>query len=294
MLFRKTSPDVLAAGCPIFPPDNIWNRSVTGLPLDPHSRIYVEAIGADAPLHPDFGPGSGIPYAVSDGSDPPAYMTFGGGAPESDRGPYRIPENAPIEAGGVGDAHVLVLNRRECVLYELFGSVHQGLRQWEASSAAIFDLRSNRLRPEGWTSADAAGLPILPGLVRYDEVAAGRIGHALRFTGHLTRRAYVWPARHFASRSTDPSLPPMGERFRLRGGFRLDGFSPQARIILVAVKEYGIMLSDNGGNWFLSGAPDSRWATSLPAELGRVRGSDFEAVDTASLLVSADSAQARP
>jgi hypothetical protein len=291
LIFRTKSPDIHAAGCPIFPPDNIWNRSIIGLPVDPHSRDYVESIGAGSPLHPDFGPGSGIPYAISDGGDPPAAISFGDGGPESDRGTYRIPEDAPIEQGS--DAHVLVLNRRECVLYELYAAVHQGSRQWSAGSAAIFDLRSNRLRPAGWTSADAAGLPILPGLVRYDEVAGGRVGHAVRFTARVTRRGFLWPARHFASRSNDPLLPPMGIRFRLRNSLDLGGFGPQARIILTALKEYGMILADNGGNWFVSGAPDSRWAGGLPAELSRIHGSDFEAVDIAPLVISADSAQAR-
>jgi hypothetical protein len=292
LLRRETSPAILGAGCPVFPQDNIWNRAIAGLPVDEHSRNYVGSIGADAPLHPDFGQASGIPYAVSDGSDRPVSIAFGNGAPESDRGTYRIPENAPVEQGT--DGHVLVLNRRECVLYELYAAVHRGPRQWFADSAAIFDLRSNRLRPDGWTSADAAGLPILPGLVRYDEVAAGRIGHAVRFTARMTRRACVWPAKHYASHSTDPHLPPMGQRFRLRGSFDVGGFSPQARVILTALKEYGMILADNGGNWFISGAPDSRWASSLPAELRRVHGSDFEAVDSQLLMISADSAQARP
>jgi len=294
VLFRKTSPAVTQSGCPMLPLDNIWNRSVAGLAVDSRSRDYVDSIGAESPLHPDFGPGSGIPYAVSDGSEPPAFLSLGSGASESDHGTYRIPENAPIEAEGAGDAHVLILNRRDCMLYELFASVHQGPREWSAGSAAIFDLRSNHLRPEGWTSADAAGLPILPGLIRYDEVAAGHIRHALRFTARHTRRAYIWPARHFASRSTDPNLPAMGQRFRLRASYNLDGFSAQARVILSAMKEYGIMLADNGGDWFVSGAPDSRWASGLPAELRRVHGSDFEAVDVTPLMIAPDSAQARP
>jgi hypothetical protein len=292
LLFRQTSPGIVAAGCPVFPTDNIWNRSIAGFPLDHGSADYVRAIGADLPLHPDFGPASGIPYAISDGTDQPAAMSFGDGASESDHATYRIPESALIEPGS--DAHVLVLNRRDCLLYELYAATHQGAHQWLAGSAAIFDLRSNRLRPEGWTSADAAGLPILPGLARYDEIAAGRITHALRFTARITRRAYVWPARHFASHSTDPHLPPMGQRFRLRASFDISGFGPTARILLTALKEYGLILADNGGNWYVSGAPDSRWPRGLPAELSRVRGADFEAVDTAPVMISSDSAQAKP
>jgi hypothetical protein len=289
---KETSPALLGSGCPVFPADNIWNRPVGGLAADSHSQDYVRSIGAEGTLHPDFGAASGIPYAVTSGSDDPVKLTLGAGAAESDRGPYRIPENVPIEPAT--DSHVLVVNTRECVLYELFGAAHQGPGRWQASSAAIFNLRSNQLRPGGWTSADAAGLPILPGLVRYEEVATGRIGHAIRFTAQQTRRSYVWPARHYASYSSDPHLPPMGQRFRLRASFDVSGFSPQARVILTALKEYGMMLADNGGDWFLSGAPDSRWAGSLAAELRKVHGADFEAVDSTPLMVAADSGQARP
>lgn len=290
-LFRSEHSPRLPRTCSIFPANSVWNRQVSGLPPDASSADYIRSVGADLPLHADFGPASGIPYAVTDGSAAPAVVSIGAGAAESDRGAYRIPDNAPMEGGT--DSHVLVLNTGECALYELFGAAHEAPGRWQASSAAIFDLRSNRLRQAGWTSADAAGLPILAGLVRFDEVAAGRIAHALRFTARETRRAYVWPARHYASRSLDPRLPPMGQRFRLRASFDLSGFSPQARVILTALKEYGMMLADNGGNWFLSGAPDSRWAGSLPAELRRVHGTDFEAVDSRPLVIDPDSGEAR-
>ena len=204
---------------------------------------------------------------------------------------YRIPENAPIEPAS--DAHVLVLNTGQCVLYELFKSDHEGTGRWRASSAAMFDLRSNQLRPDGWTSADAAGLPMLPGLVRYDEVASGRITHAIRFTVQRTRRAYVWPARHYASYSTDPNLPPMGQRFRLRATFDISKFGPQERVILTALKEYGMMLADNGGNWYISGAPDVRWDRTMTEQFHGVLGSDFEAVDSAPLMVGTNSGEAR-
>jgi hypothetical protein len=290
MIRREKSPEIVGV-CPMFPENNIWNRKVNGLAVDPRSPDYVQSIGAVKPLHPDFGVGAGIPFAVTDGSEGPAVVSFSAGAAESERGPYMIPEKAPIEPAR--DSHVLVLNTKECRLYELFGAKRDGVRRWQASSGAIFDLRSNQLRPDGWTSADAAGLPILPGLVRYDEVATGKITHAVRLTVQRTRRAYVWPARHYAAYSTDPALPPMGQRFRLRASFNVDGYSPQARVILTALKEYGMILADNGGDWYISGAPDSRWERGLSAQLAEVRGTDFEAVDSAPLMVAPNSGEAR-
>jgi hypothetical protein len=196
-----------------------------------------------------------------------------------------------VETGG--DAHVLVIDQDDCRLYELFGSRRIGPQEWEASSGAIFDLRSNRLRPAGWTSADGAGLPILPGLVRYDELRAGQIRHALRFTTRQTSREFKWPARHLASRLTDPRLPPMGQRFRLRSSFDIGGFAPETRVILTALQTYGMLLSDNGGPWFLTGAIDSRWPSSIASELRNVKGSDFEAVDISGLMIDPDSGEAR-
>ena len=287
-LTRRYSPAVaLGGGCSVFPANNIWNTSVHNLPLDPHSQAYVQNMGADQPLHFD----SGVPYSFLTGEQPRAAVDLGGNG-ESDSGPYRIPDNAPIEPAE--DAHLLVLDGGLCRLYELYSAKHSGAGQWEAGTGAIWDLRSNRLRPDGWTSADAAGLPILPGLVRYDEVKSGHIRHALRFTTRLTRRAYVWPARHFASQSADPNLPPMGQRFRLRDSFDIGAVSPESQVIFTALKEYGMFLADNGGNWFLTGGQDSRWSSSISSDFRKVRGSDFEAVDSSSLMKDRDSGEVRP
>lgn len=291
------------AGCDVFPADNVWNTPVDDLPLEPNSATYVDAIGADAPMHPDFGsgdwpPGSGapigIPYVDVPGDQPAvpvAFVDYGG---ESDPGPYPIPPNAPIEGGpdSDGDRHVLVLDRERCLLYELFDAYPQdGGAWWEAGSGAIFDLGSHALRPAGWTSADAAGLPILPGLVRYDEVASGAIDHALRFTAPQTRDEYVWPARHFASDLTGEGYPPMGQRFRLRADFDTSSYSPEVQVILRALQRYGMMLADNGSAWYLSGVPDERWDNDVLRELRNVRGSDFEAVDVSRLRLDPDSGQ---
>jgi hypothetical protein len=296
------------AGCPILPADNIWNVPVDALPVHPRSDAYVAAIGTDEHVHADFGsgewpPGSGspigIPYVVVTGEQPQVAVQLGD-ADESDLGPYPIPPDAPIEGGpqATGDRHMLVLERTSCTLYELYDAWPQPDASWRAGSGAIFDLRSNALRPDGWTSADAAGLPILPGLVRYDEVVVsdagvGEIRHALRFTAPRTQRAYVWPARHFASSRTELHYPPMGVRFRLKAGFDLSGYSPETRVILRALQIYGMILADNGSPWYLSGVPGERWDNDALHELHRVRGSDFEAVDVSSRIVDPDSGQAR-
>jgi hypothetical protein len=264
-----------------FPPDNPWNMPVDRLPRDPRSDALIEAIGSDRPLHPDWGPDprGGIPYVVVAKNTPRVPVRFEY-ADESDPGPYPIPPNAPIEGGpnSRGDRHILVIDRDERKLYELFAAYPDG-RGWRAGSGAIFDLASNRRRPAGWTSADAAGLPIFPGLVRYDEaVTRGAIRHALRFTVRRTRRAYVAPATHFASRSHDPNLPPMGMRVRLRADYPLNGFPTVARVVLKALQTYGMMLADNGGDWFVTGAPDPRWSDADLNTLKRVRGKDFEVV----------------
>lgn len=296
-------PPPTIAGCDVFPADNIWNTPVDALPLDLNSDDYVETIGADAPVHPDFGsgdwpPGSGspigIPYVDVPGDQPAVPITFVDYGDESDPGPYPIPPDAPIEGGanGDGDRHVLVLDRDDCVLYELFDAHPQdGGAWWEAGSGAIFDLGSHALRPAGWTSADAAGLPILPGLVRYDEIADGAIHHALRFTAPQTREEYVWPARHFASDLTAERYPPMGQRFRLRADFDTSSYSPHVQVILRALKTYGMVLADNGSPWYLSGVPDERWDNDILRELRDVRGSDFEAVDVSRLMLEPDSGQ---
>jgi len=285
-----------------FPPDNIWNTRIDALPVDPRSSNYINTIGANAGLHPDFGAGLweggpiGIPYTTVPGTQPRVAVAFDY-ADESDPGPYPIPTDAPIEGGADsdGDRHVLVVDRDHCVLYEMYDAWPTPDGSWYAGSGAVFDLRSHALRPADWTSADAAGLPILPGLVRYDEVMSGAIRHALRFTAPYTRREYLWPARHYASSSTDPNRPPMGQRFRLKADFDISGFSPTNQVILTALKQYGMFLADNGSSWFLSGVPDERWDNDDLHELQeRVRGSAFEAVDESSLMIDPDSGQALP
>ena len=286
------------AGCPVFGVDNIWNTPVDTLPLDPNSQAYVTTIGAGKGLHADFGSGLwdggpiGIPYTVVSGSQPKATISFDY-ADESDPGPYPIPPDAPIEGGpqSTGDRHVLVVEKDNCILYELYAAYPQPDGSWQAGSGAVFDLRSNALRPPTWTSADAAGLPILPGLVRYDEVAAGEITHAVRFTVPQTRNAFIWPARHQASSLTGQQYPPMGQRFRLKAGFDISGFSKDSQVILTALKKYGMILADNGSSWYISGAPDPGWNNDVLHELGSVTGSAFEAVDESSLMINQDSGQ---
>lgn len=286
------------AGCPIFPADNVWNTPIDHLPVDSNSSAYISSIGATTGLHPDFGTiweGApiGIPYNIVPGTQPEVDITFDY-YDESDPGPYPIPPDAEIEGGdeSSGDRHILVLDNDNCILYETFYSWPQEDGSWWAGSGAVYDLQSNALRPSGWTSADAAGLPILPGLVRYDEVASGEITHALRFTVQYTRKAFIWPARHYASNLTSTNYPPMGQRFRLKAGFDIAGFSPEVQVILRALKKYGMILADNGSNWYISGVPDSRWNDdNLVSELRLVKGSDFEAVDERSLVVDPDSGQ---
>jgi hypothetical protein len=277
-----------APRCPILPASNPFNQRVDALPVAANSATLVSSIGAGAPAKADFGAGLydggpiGIPYKVVRETQRRVPVTFEY-ASESDRGPYPLPANVPIEGGrnADGDRHVIVVDRDRCKLYELFDAHPlDGGRRWRAGSGAIFDLRSNKLRPKGWTSADAAGLPILPGLARYGEVAKGSIDHALRFTVRRTRRAYVHPARHFASSSDDPALPPMGLRVRLKRNAGLGELGPQARIVARALQRYGAILADNGSPWFFSGAPDSRWDNDDLQTLRRLRGSDFEVVDT--------------
>jgi len=289
------------AGCAVFPADNVWNAPVDTLPADANSAAYVATVGASVTLHADFGSGLyqgapiGIPYVVVPGGQPKLPVTFSY-RDESDAGGYPIPPDAPIEGGpnSKGDRHILMLDRDNCVLYELYAAYPpEGDRGWRAGSGAIFDLKSHALRPDGWTSTDAAGLPILPGLVRYEEVAAGEISHAIRLTVPQTRRAYVWPARHFASSLTDSKYPPMGQRFRLRADFDVSGFSRDAQVILRALKKYGMILADNGSAWFISGAPDERWNNERLRALRSVRGSDFEAVDSSGLMADRNSGQVK-
>jgi hypothetical protein len=269
-----------------FPADNPWNTDVSGEPVDPNSAALIAACGANRGLHADFGTvwngaPNGIPYVVVSGTQAKVPVAFDYDD-ESDPGPYPVPAGAPIEGGpnGTGDRHVLVIDRDAWKLYELYDARPvNGGQSWTAGSGAVFDLNSNALRPAGWTSADAAGLPIFPGLVRYDEVVGLKeIRHALRFTCPVTRRAYVHPARHFASSRTDPNLPPMGMRVRLKASFDTSGFSPNVRVILEAMKKYGMLLADNGSGWYVSGAPNPRWSDDELATLSRVRSSDFEVV----------------
>ncbi len=295
---RADSPPTLG-GCPVLPADNIWNAPVDTLPVDPNSAAYITTIGATSHVHADFGSGLwdgapiGIPFVVVPSTQVSVTIHISPYASQSDPGPYPVPANAPVEGAPNlnGDRHTLVLRQGECKLYELYRAFRNPDNSWNAESAAKYDLNSNALRPDGWTSADAAGLPILPGLALYDEVAAGEITHALRFTVPQTRRAYVWPARHYASPLTGAQYPPMGQRFRLKAGFDISGFSRQAQVILLALKKYGLILADNGSAWFISGAPDERWDNDMLHELDRVFGSDFEAVDVSSLMVNPDSGQ---
>jgi hypothetical protein len=274
-----------APRCPIFPKSNPWNQRVDHLPVAANSDAIVNAIGAGGSVHADFGSGLwegapiGIPITVVGKRQPKKRVAFEY-AGESDKGPYPIPRNVKIEGGRAsdGDRHAIIVDRSSCRLYELFALYPDGRGGWRAGSGAIWNLRSNKLRPAGWTSADAAGLAILPGLARYDEVKRGVIDHALRFTVRRTRRAYVFPARHYASDSNDPNLPPMGLRLRLKASFDVSGFPRQARIVLVALKRYGMLVSDNGSSWYITGAPDPRWSNDQLHTLGRVKGSDFEVV----------------
>lgn len=267
-----------ARGCPVFPSDNPWNQDISALPVAPDSDTLIASIGLDDALHADFSDrgGYGIPFNVVRRTQRTSRVRFQY-ADESDRAPYPIPARPRIERGS--DRHILIVDRDRCRLYELFAARKVGGR-WTAGSGAIFNLRSNALRPLGWTSADAAGLPIFPGLARAAEVRAGRIDHALRFTAPRTRRAFVFPARHQAGSSNDPSLPPMGLRVRLKATVSLAGFGPQSRVVLQALKRYGMILADNGSSWYLTGAPSPSWDDDDLHDLGRITGADFEAVQT--------------
>lgn len=280
----KTSGSAPKVGnCQIFPSDNPWNTDISNAPVSANSAAYINTIGASKGLHPDFGadPSYGIPFDVVGGSQSKAPITFTAYGDESDPGPYPIPANAKVESGG--DAHVLVVDKDACVLYELYAAEKSGAG-WNADSGAIFDLKSDKLRPEGWTSADAAGLPIFPGLVRYDEVKSGAINHAIRFTTAPTQRAYIHPAVHQAGSGSDSSLPPMGLRVRLKKDFDISGFPKDDQVILQAMKTYGMILADNGGDWFFQGEKGAAWNDDELNQLKSVPGSAFEAVDTGALI----------
>lgn len=287
---QNTTPDTtlsstkLSSTCSVFPADNPWNRDISKDPVHTNSANYIASIlNGKSKLHPDFGsnPDYGIPYSIVDNNQKKIPVTVVSYPEESDLGSYPIPDNQKIEAGG--DRHVLVADKDSCTLYELYGA-EKTSSGWNADSAAIFDLASNALRPDYWTSADAAGLPIFPGLVKYDEVKSGKITHALRFTVSKTQKAFIHPATHFASSSTDSNLPPMGLRLRLKAGFDISGYSGDTKVILEALKTYGMILADNGSDWFISGATDSRWDDEDLGQLKNVPGSAFEAVESGPLI----------
>jgi hypothetical protein len=270
--------------CRIFPSSNDWNKDVSQLPLDPNSDAYIASIGANGHLHPDVGsdPGYGLPYTVVGPTQPLVPITWTAYGDQSDGHAYPVPPNAPVEAGS--DRHVIVVQNGTCKLYELYNARRNTQGGWNADSGAIFDLSRNALRPDGWTSADAAGLPIFAGLIRYDEIQSGHIDHALRFTVARTQRGYIHPATHFASSSSDASLPPMGLRLRLKAGYDIAGFHGAALVILKALRRYGMIVADNGSNWYISGATDPRFNDDDLNQLKSVPGSAFEVVQTGQIL----------
>ncbi len=289
-------------GCSVFPADDVWNTPIDKLPLAAGSDAYISTIGAGGQLKADFGAGLwdggpiGIPFITVPGTQTTYPVSFDY-ADESDPGPYPIPLDAPIEGGSDsgGDRHVLAVDTDHCKLYELYGAYPDATNHtWSAGSGAIYDLNGYALRPATWTSADAAGLPIFPGLVRYDEIQAGVIRHAIRFTVPQTRNTFVWPARHQASSLTGSQYPPMGQRFRLKKDFDISHFSAANQVILQALKTYGMILADNGSSWYMSGAPDDRWDNDDLHALGAVIGSNFEAVDESSMMIDVNSGRARP
>jgi hypothetical protein len=274
--------------CPILPAEDPLNQEIADAPVNPNSAAYVASIGLNAHLHPDFGtePSYGIPYTVVGAEQKQVPIKFTAYGSESNPGPYPIPQNAPIEGGGKrghGDKHVLVLQEGTCKLYELYDAHRKGAG-WAAASGAVFNLRSDALRPEGWTSADAAGLPIFPLLARYPEVAGGQIDHALRVTVPETQDGYIHPATHYASSSSDPSLPPMGLRLRLKASYSLAGFTGESLVILETLKRYGLIVADNGSPWFITGAPNPHWSDENLEQIMQVPGSEFEAVETGPIL----------
>jgi len=285
----------------MFPADNVWNTPIANLPVDPHSAQWLASMDASTTnLHPDFGPSGdpsnpyGIPYTVVSPSQPLVPITFQY-ADQSDPGPYPFGADTPIEGGqqSTGDRHAIMVDPATCTLYELWDAQYVSPTGSTAGSGAIWNLDSDALRPAGWTSADAAGLPILPGLVRYDEVQSGVITHAIRMTAESTDTSYIWPARHEAGSSSNPDLPPMGARFRLKASFDISGYSPQAQVVLRAMQQYGLILADNGSNWYFGGTADDDWPLSLVDELKTVPASAFEAVDESSLMIAPNSGQAR-
>lgn len=282
------------AGCPMFPANNVWNTPIDSLPVHAMSDAWVDSIGRDEELRMDFGSGTweggliGIPFNIVAGSTVPTFEPEFYYPDESDSGSYPIPDNPSIEYGS--DHHILVVDTETCVLYEIFDASFDGTN-WNGGSGAIWDLNSNALRPDTWTSADAAGLPILPGLVRYDEVLAGEINHALRFTVEVSA-GYLWPGRHLTDDPQD-GVPPLGSRFRLKADYDISGFPPEMQVILQALKTYGMFLADNGSDWYVSGAPDERWDNDMLHLLDVLTGNDFEAVDASGMIVDVDSGEAK-
>ena len=277
--------------CPLFPADNVWHADVSGLPVHPRSADWIASMGGtERRLHPDFGPNDvgqpyGIPYSVVPGSTQKVAVTFDY-ADESDPGPYPFGPSTPVEGGS--DAHALVVDKDRCVLYELYAADWNGGHP-TADSGAVWDLRSNALRPSGWTSADAAGLPILPGLLRRDEVAAGEVDHAIRLTAASTDRTFLWPARHQAGSARDPKLPPMGAWFRLKANFDLSRYRPDTQVVLRAMQRHGLIVADNGSNWFFTGTSEQGWDTGLLDQLKTIPAGAFDAVDTSSLMADPNS-----
>ena len=277
----------VVGGCQIFPSDNPWNQDISNLPLHSNSTNFISSISSSGHLHPDFGSPAeyGIPFVIVDGNSTPKVQVNADYADESDFGLAPIPANAPIEgtSSSTGDRHVLVLDKAACLLYEMWDSHFDG-QQWNVGSSAKFDLKSNALRPEGWTSADAAGLPVLPGLVRYDEVKSGTINHAIRLTVQRTQKGYIHPATHAASSSTDANLPPMGLRLRMKADFDLSNLTGDAKVIATAMKKYGFIIADNGSNWYFSGEANSHWDDDNLNQLKSIPGSAFEVVDTGNII----------
>jgi hypothetical protein len=289
-----------AGQCTLLPADNVWHADVSHLPVLAQSATYVASIGTGSPVHADFGSGTwqgapiGIPITTISGSQPRVHVSFQY-ASDSDTGPYPVPANPAIEGGpdSGGDRHVLLLDVTHCIDYELYAAYPASGGAWKAGSGAIFDLNSDKLRPAGWTSADAAGLPILPGLVTWADMKSGHIDHAIRVTVPHTQAAYIWPARHLASDQTSTSLPPMGLRLRLKASVDISHLPAQARIVAQAMKTYGVIVADNGSPWFISGAPDPHFDNDQLHALGQLTGADFEAVDESSLMISSSSGAAR-
>ena len=283
------------SGCRVVPADNVWHADVSGLPVHARSAAWISSMGGTSRrLHPDFGPSGeampyGIPYVVVPSSHQKVTVDFEY-ADESDAGPYPFGSDTPIEGGS--DRHAIMIDKGTCTLYELYAADYAPGGS-TAGSGAIWSLGSNKLRPAGWTSADAAGLPIFAGLVRLDEVKAGVVDHAIRVTASQTDKSFVWPARHQAGAAHNANLPPMGARFRLRKSFSLSGFRSDTRVILTAMKRYGLIVADNGSNWYFTGTAEDGWNTDLLDELKTVPASAFEAVDASSLMVDSNSGRVR-